>query len=1074
MTPSTRKRLLIVGGGVVGLLLVVLLAAPFLIDANSYKPEIIAAVKKATGRELAVDGRIDLSLLPTPTATVAGVKFFNVPGSKNPYMVEVKSVSVKVSLPALLTGSIEASEVILVEPKIVLEVNSEGKPNWEFAPSVAEAKPAAPTPGSPRPLSLGRLVIENGTLIFSDSKTGLSVVADKANFTAAVGSFDGPYSVKGEAILNGAPLKIDLSIGAKDASGHDTQLALEAAGGRLSFKGTLSALGPGARLSGMVSSSADNLVAFVETLAKIAGQPEPALPPLLAGKFTFDGKVEVSQTAVSASDFRMALGQDNASGSVSVTLKPGVAVEGKITSDKLDLDRWLATVERPAPAQQAPPPAGSSATPAPPAGPSMLAAATVKLALDVGEVVYNKQPIRDVALDLEARGGAVAVPKFTATLPGDMVLQAKSTLSGDPARPTTSGEFSLVGPRLRATLTWLGIDVSSVPAGKLARLSMKGRMASSAGNLQVSNAVFELDDLKGSGGIVVAFSVPLSVVTQLDIDTLDLDSYLPPPAAAKPASAAPPSTAGAPTPAIPGPTVGLKAKVAKLVYRRETIRGIEVDVALRGDAVRLNDFKVANLAGARLAVRGTVTDYSAPQRRFDVAFNLEAPDMDRVLKLAGGTTPTGLGALAASGGAAGTLEQLSLREFTVKAMGQTLQATGSLALPGASQGMPRLAAYKGSVVLNGQKIEGAIDATLTGRPDITADLRATALDLDKIGGGGATAPAPARGRPAAAAGAIDTGPLRAIDGTFKLAAATLISPPLHIANADIAATLKDGVLTVSHFKGGLYGGSLNLSGVVNASQPALSLDFKGDASDIYVGEMLRSTSGTNQFGGSIKVTVDGKLNATGLVLRGAGTTSSQLKSSLSGGAQLGGHLFVGADKMLQVLGTAAAGVAGGVIDNTLGNVLGIVGQRGGIGVGNILNAVSLVLNRFVNRDNPISGRVDIAGGVLTDKSLSVQGDRATAHVATRTNLVNSTTDTTVNFVIAEDTSAPYIIMTARGSLSSPSVRVTRGTAKDPPGMASTLPGVGNLLPGGGQSSPLPVPLPNIPIPIPNIPGLFGR
>ena len=48
-----------------------------------------------------------------------------------------------------------------------------------------------------------------------------------------------------------------------------------------------------------------------------------------------------------------------------------------------------------------------------------------------------------------------------------------------------------------------------------------------------------------------------------------------------------------------------------------------------------------------------------------------------------------------------------------------------------------------------------------------------------------------------------------------------------------------------------------------------------------------------------------------------------------------------------------------------------------------------MLNRFVNRDNPISGRVDIAGGVLTDKGLVVQGDRATANIATRTNLVNS-------------------------------------------------------------------------------------
>src|SRR5262245_24537845 len=288
MTPTTRKRVLIGAGGVVGLLIVVLLALPSLIDLNARKPEIAAMVKKVTGRDHVIDGPISLSILPMPTVTVSGVKFFNVPGSKNPNMVEVKSVMVRPSILALLGGNIEVSEVTLVEPKIVLEINAEGKPNWEFTPSVAEAKPAAPKPASPRPLSLGRLTIDNGTLIFSDSKAGLSIIAEKANFSASVSSLAGPYSLAGSATINGAPLRLDLSVGAKGADGHAVDLALEA-GGKLSFKGKLSELGPDARLTGVASSSSDNLVVFGETLVKMTGRPEPNLPPVLAGKFAFDG-----------------------------------------------------------------------------------------------------------------------------------------------------------------------------------------------------------------------------------------------------------------------------------------------------------------------------------------------------------------------------------------------------------------------------------------------------------------------------------------------------------------------------------------------------------------------------------------------------------------------------------------------------------------------------------------------------------------------------------------------------------------------------------------------------------------
>ncbi len=1076
MTPSTRKRLLIGGGGVIGLVLAGLVAAPFFIDVNSYKPLIVSQVKTATGRDLVLDGPISLSLLPTPTVSVQGVKFFNTPGSKNANMVEVKSVTVKPSLLGLLGGNIEVGEVTLVEPKIVLEVNAEGKPNWEFAPSVAEAKPAAPKPSTPRPLSLGRLTIDNGTLLFSDSKAGISVVAEKANFSASVGSIDGPYSLAGGATVNGSPLRLDLAVGAKSAAGHTADVALEAGGGKLTFKGTLSELGPAAKLAGTASVSTDSLTTFVGTLIRLTGQPEPALPLLLAGKFTFDGGIEASQTAFAAKNFKIALGQDSGSGNLAVALKPKLSVDGKIAVPKLDLDRWLAAMNRPAaPAPAAPPPAAGRPAAAPPAaasGGSLMGDVDSKLAFEVGEVIYNKKPVRNVVLELESRAGAVAVPRLTATLPGDMVLQARSTMTGDAARPRVSGDFSLSGPKLRETLSWLEVDVSGVPASKLQKLSLRGRMASTGGNVTVSDAAFELDDLKGTGGVVVTFGVPLSIVTSLSIDTLDLDSFLAPTSSQqKPAATGGVSApAASPQQAVAGPTVGLKVKVNRVIYNKEAIQGVDVDVALQGSTLRLNDIKVSNLGGARLAVRGSVANYSATQPRPDIAFNFEAPDMGRVLKVLGTTGPSDLGAVSASGGVAGSIEQLTLRDLSVNAMGHAVKATGTLALPGAAKGAPQSASYKGSLSLNGQALEGSIDARLTGRTTVDADLRAGTLDLDRIGGGAARAPA--RGQPAAANKPIDTEPLRSVDGSLKLVVGTLISAPMRIGNADLAATLKDGVLTVQHFKGSLYGGSLALSGVVNGSGPALAFDFKGDANGISLSEMLRSTSGSNQFGSAVKVTIDGRLNANGINIRGSGATSAQIRSSMAGSASLGGHIFVGADRALQVLGGAAAGAAGSVIDNTLGNVLGAVGQRGGVGAGNLLNAIALVLNRFVNHDSPIGGQIDIAGGVVSDRGLTVQGNRATARISTRTNLAASTTDTTVNFYIAEDGSAPYLITTARGPTSSPSLNVTRGTAKDPPGMASTLPGVSNVLPGGGgtqQQQPQRSLVPNIPIP-----NIFGR
>jgi uncharacterized protein involved in outer membrane biogenesis len=1065
MTPSRRRKLLIGAGAVLGVLIAALLVAPSLIDLDKYKPEILAAVKKATGRELVIDGPISLSLLPLPSGTVKGVKFFNMPGAKNPNMVEVKSITVRPALLALLVGRFEADGVTLVEPKIVLEINAEGKPNWEFAPSVAEARPAAPKPSSPAPLSLGRLTIENGTLIFSDSKAGLSVTADKANFTASVGSIDGPYALAGSATVNGAPLKIDLAVGAKTSDGLAMTVALEAGGGKLGFKGKLSELGPNARLAGQASASADSLTAFAATLIGLAGQPVPPLPPLLASKFSFDGAIEASQTEFAARDFKLALAGDSGSGSITVVLKPALAIDGKVVLPKIDLDRVLAGLSAPAPA--------APGKPAPPAAPttgsgaSVLDALTAKLSLEATEVVYNKQAVRNVALELDARGGTVAVPKLAATLPGDMVLQARSTLSGT----TVNGDFSLVGPRLRDTLAWLAIDTSSLPTSKLTRVSVKGQLGSSGGAVQVRNAAFELDDIKGTGGVTVTFSVPLSIVTQIDIDTVDVDSFMAGPAGEKKATAAAPAAAGKPAGPAPGPTIGLKLKLARAIYNKETIGGIAVDLAMKGRTIELNDFSISNLGGARLAVRGTVTDYDQPLPRFETAFNFEAPDLARVLKVAGTTAPAEYGLVTAKGGISGTVEALTFRELEVAAQGQRVRIDGTLTMPGAARGQASTIGYKGRVTANDQAIEGTVEARVGDRTSVTADLRTTTLDLDKLGG--TPAPAAQRGRPPAAAApgqaatqTIDTAPLRAFDASFKLVAGTLISSPIRLNNADIAFTLKDGLLALQHLKGGLYGGTLDLSGTIDGSKPAVAIDFKGDARGINLGEMLRGAAGTNVFGGKVRVTVDGQLNATGIALKGSGGTRAQLRSNMVGGLQLSGHVFAGADKALIALGTGAANAVGGVVDNTLGNLLGAVGQRSPT---NMVTAATVLLNRFVNRNNPIAGHLDIAGGILSDKNLTVSGDRATANIVTRTDLIASTTNTTVNFVLAEDPSAAYIVASINGPIASPGFTVSRGSAKDPPGVVNTLTNaVPSILPNVGGVLPK-VPLPNVPLP-----NLFGR
>lgn len=1131
MAASRRNKILIGAGALVGLLIVALLVAPRLIDVNSYKPALIAAVKKATGRELVIEGPIHLTLLPTPEVTTTGVRFANATGAKGPQMVDVKSVSISPSLWALLAGRIEVGELILVEPKISLEPGSDGKPNWEFSPEgAANQAPGAPSKGFN--VSIGRLAIENGTLAFFDPRNGVAITALKLNIVASVGSEVGPFAAAGSAVLNGTPLKFDAKLSTPESAGHNAEITLEADGGKLSFDGTLSHLSPNARLLGTVSARADSLTGFLAALLTAAGHEAPPWPPLLAGKFSFDGVIEKSPTMLAARDFKMALGDDSGAGTLSLTLAPSIVLDARLVLPKIDLDKWAAELANPtavaasAPAASQPgatqPGAPQTGAPRPgagaPAGLPIPGNITVTASMAVAEVLYNKASIENVTLQLDIRNGVVAVPRLSAVLPGDMTLQARSTLSGDAAGPRVEGEFSLVGPKLRETLAWLKVDLADVPPDKLNKLSLRGKMASSGPtNIEVNDAVFELDDLRGSGGVVATLGVPLSIVTHIELDTIDVDSYLSRPAAGQgPAGRAVSTAAPSTAPAVAvGPSLGLKLKVAKLIYRKETFGGVDADIAVQGNVLTVNDIKVSNLLGGRVALRGSVISYAAPVPRFEMAVNLEAPDADRLLKFAGvGDALKGkVGALTASGGIGGTVSNVALRDFTVNAAGATMHATGTVSLAGGEKfdlsqvslqiqdparlaaaltgeapgagaaagmgpvavtgalaGSPERVTFKGNLQAKGNSIDASIDAKLGNRPSIAAILHVPGtLDLDRLSAGSgapaAARPAPVRGAQPAAAPPADGGAaLRGLDASIKLTAGTLVLSPMRIANADVAATLKDGVITLQHIKGQLYGGALDLSGIVDGSGPALAFDVKGSATGMSLGEMLRSTAGSNVFGGKVRATIDGRLNATGLELKGSGATSAAIKSSLSGGTALGGYVLVGVDKAFLAVGslaTGAVGAADSVIDDTVGSVLsGVTGQRIALDLGAEAKAIILIVNRFANYNSPISGRIDIASGTATTNSLTVQGNRATAHVTSRTNLVASTTDTTVNFFIAENPSTTYLMTSARGPTSSPSLSVARGPAAardQSPSSGPSLP-----IPGIGR------------VPLPNPLGIFGR
>ena len=101
-------------------------------DLNRYKPMIEKTVFEKTGRQLTLAGNAELGISLIPTVIINDVSFANPDWAKNPQMVTVKTVELRVALLPLLKKQVIIDRALLREPKIYLETSKDGQSSWDI------------------------------------------------------------------------------------------------------------------------------------------------------------------------------------------------------------------------------------------------------------------------------------------------------------------------------------------------------------------------------------------------------------------------------------------------------------------------------------------------------------------------------------------------------------------------------------------------------------------------------------------------------------------------------------------------------------------------------------------------------------------------------------------------------------------------------------------------------------------------------------------------------------------------------------------------------------------------------
>lgn len=517
LQPEMRAARLLLFG-VLGLACLSLLAAwqlPERLDWNRYRATIEALASASLGRPVTIAGKITLVLLPEPQLNAAEVvigSWETVPGAEAPQPLRVASLRLRVAPLPLLLGRVDARELALRGPELVVA--------WPLAPGELAGWPPTWLDAFSARIEDGRLRVGNvqftginASFATSDSAAVMGALAGSEiggtqNDGVAGDAGTNALRAAGTAELGGRKMRFAARLAGASPSRLDISLEGEGklAGNRASFIGQVAEDGV---LSGRVATGGRDLSQLLAA---------PALP------FQVESLVKSAGGGLAFTELAAEIGGTPIRGSARLGPDPtgSPRLDLRLSAVRVELDPWLGLLSR----------VGAATLP-------------VGLNLSAEAAELGGGTLRQLHAELEFSRTRIDVAQVAALLPGEAALRAAGAVQrGDAARPRFEGEASLDAPSLRTTLQWLdqaGLRLlPTLPAGVMERATIRAHVAAEPGLL----ALDRIDGRIGNGAVSGELRIwpgakasspratgdasHAAIIASLDLEALHLDPWLPP------------------------------------------------------------------------------------------------------------------------------------------------------------------------------------------------------------------------------------------------------------------------------------------------------------------------------------------------------------------------------------------------------------------------------------------------------------------------------------------------------------------------------------------------------------------
>ena len=341
---------------IVAIFIIAAISFFLLFDANDFRDDFAAQVKKATGRELTIAGDIELSLFPWLAIDIGETHLGNAAGFSDEPFVSFNQARLSVRvMPVLLHREVSIGTALLDGLDLNLEIARNGRSNWQDLIDASEAKESAPQGGEvgetgASALDIVSINIRNASARYTDNQAGESYRLTNLNLSSG-------------RVAEGEPLPLstafDFEIQPANISGGFEMEAVASAGptsGTIGFSDVeVSVLGIDISANVEPFSYVDDAIptaviqvdefSLKELMAQMNVEPPLTADPDAMDKVLINATVQFRPEAIALKELDLVLDDTTFTGDLALASDAAGTISVNLSGDSINLDRYMAPAD---------------------------------------------------------------------------------------------------------------------------------------------------------------------------------------------------------------------------------------------------------------------------------------------------------------------------------------------------------------------------------------------------------------------------------------------------------------------------------------------------------------------------------------------------------------------------------------------------------------------------------------------------------------------------------------------------------------------------------------------------------